>query len=128
MKTINAGDEVRIMVAIDSYLFDDNPNWVHATFTDIHGCNHEFEDKISMFTIAHIDSTTPLPLLGVVGGVVLEVGEIVGNIVIKVTTDHPWAMKSIKAQSIFSVFASQVRFNEDIPDHLFHLPPQNQYL
>ena len=92
-------------VQIVEFLSSDQPGFVAASLTDIHGVVHIFHDKVPIFTDAMIDANTPLPADGWLDCTVLERFELDGRKLVRIDTEKPFDVESTDGDYHFVVAA-----------------------
>ena len=79
---------------------DDNgyPSFVECQFVDAHGCTQIFHDKDAIFTSEMLDRNSNYPLDGIIGCEILERRTEDNYKILKVNTELPWQIESIKVK------------------------------
>jgi hypothetical protein len=99
------GVKAKITKCIDDTSY---PAFVECQFVDAHGKIQIFNDKDAIFAKEMLNRNSLYPIDGVIGCEIVERKRIDGCEIIKVDTELPWGIESVKSETIFEVSAEQI--------------------
>jgi hypothetical protein len=98
-----------LAVQIVRFVDEHQPGFVACEFSDAHGHKHTVIDKVPMFTVESLDSSSPYPLLGVARCEVLSRWrDDRGRELVRITLDRPDVLESTEGLTEFVVVAGQL--------------------
>ena len=101
---------VSIMKVIDEGF----PGWVECLLKDANGRTWTFHEKIPVVTAEDIWTDSCFPIRGVVGCEVTgRKTDSLGRAILTVDSRTPWGIESIEGNTIFDVFAEQIKEEPD---------------
>jgi hypothetical protein len=111
------GIKAKITRCIDDESY---PTFVECQFVDAHGFTQTFNDKDAIFTKEFLDRNSDYPVAGIIGCEVIERKFVDNHNIIKVNTELPWGIESIKDETVFEILEEQLIEFEHSPVSVEH--------
>ena len=97
-----------VKAKITKFIDEINPGFVECQFVDANGLTQSFNDKVPIFTTKMIDKNSNYPVDGIIGCEIIKTKNLEGRDIVKINTELPWGIESIKGGTIFEVLPEQI--------------------